>query len=75
MQKGRQDWVEILQAMIDSYRVTHPEDQRDDRQLAKSIMDFMVSSGVVEVKNGKYIVPNVDDPKALIAMVKGPIVN
>jgi hypothetical protein len=48
-------WASMLQFMINEYRDGNPDDPRTDTELAKSILDYYVEQGIIQKRNGKYI--------------------
>ena len=52
----RSQWEVMLRAMISDYRGRNPDDMRTDRDLLFSLMDHFVARGLVEKRDGKYII-------------------
>jgi hypothetical protein len=52
-------WEGMLRFMLADYRARRPDDPRSDRELLESLMERFVRSGLVEKRDGKYVLPEI----------------
>jgi hypothetical protein len=64
MDETKKEWEEMLRYMLSDYRCKHPEDSSTDRELVESIMEHFYESGLVEKRNGKYLIGTLVDMKS-----------
>ena len=53
----KKQWYAMLRLMIDEYRQGNPDDQRDDGQIAKDLMEYFSKHGLAKKRGGKYVLP------------------
>jgi len=51
----------LLREFIDGYRVSHPNDARNDAELCECLMEHLVMKGIAEKIDGRYVLPRVRD--------------
>lgn len=56
---SKKQWYAMLRHMLDEYRKENPDDQRDDTEVAKDIMKYFLETGLIEEKDGKYLLPKI----------------
>ena len=56
---AKQNWVVFIRHTIDEYRKGNPNDPRSDEDLFLSLMDQYVEQGLIDIKDGKYILPEI----------------
>jgi hypothetical protein len=56
---AKQNWVAFIKHTIDEYRKSHPDDPRSDEDLFFSLMDQYVEQCIIDIKDGKYILPKI----------------
>ena len=57
---SKEQWKNMVRAMISEYRKSVPDDPRSDLELARSLMEHFSESGLVKADhNGKYIIPTI----------------
>jgi len=52
----KRQWSRLLRAMIVDHRKDHPDDPRTDHELVIAFMETFVCYGVIEKRNGKYVI-------------------
>ncbi len=48
-------WSGPVRSLIEGYRRDHPGTEKSDEDIARSLADYLVYCGVMEVKGGVYV--------------------
>ncbi len=59
-------WSSMICEMLETYRKENPLDKQSDDQIIKNFMENFVKKGLIEKKNGKYILNKLSDDESLV---------
>lgn len=68
--KVKDEWVNILRLMLRNFRAMHPGNAMSDKELLDAMMMSYNRAGLVGMAGGKWVLPQIDNPAALIASLE-----